>query len=162
MSAGLAKVDRMRLSRSTVKIERPRHLLAELPAEASTDTATTPALPLETLLARSLETGDAGPLQAALAQTPAAEVESFLSSVDGRRRRDVEKLLAQVTQRLVEAPAGRRVHDVRASRQQPWWGAVKADPLPAPLHLEPTKDIDVHGERFSKDDVASLLRTIAR
>ena len=139
----------MRLSRSTVKIERPRNL--------------------QKLLERSLETGDAGPLKAALAQTPPAEVQSFLSTVDAQKRRDVEKLLGTEALpaglRPLETGAvtgGRRVHDVRALKQQPWWGAVKADPLPALLHPEPTKDVEVHGERFTKDDVASMLRSVAR
>ena len=139
-----------------MKIERPRHL--------------------QKLLERSLETGDAGPLEAALAQTPAADVQTFLSSVDAQKRKDIEKLLAKETvlrgDRLavpgVEddsagvATPGRRIHAVRARKHQPWWQAVKADPLPSPIHPEPARDIEIRGERFSKDDVASMLRLINR
>lgn len=126
---------------------------------------------LHKLLERSLETGDAAPLQAALQETPAAEVESFLSSVDASKRRDIEKLLGASAQQSgsvgqASAPAsvtsGRSVVDVRAQKQNPWWKAVQADALPPVIHPEPLRDVDVHGERFTKDDVASLLRSIGR
>jgi hypothetical protein len=51
---------------------------------------------------------------------------------------------------------------VRALKRQPWWGGVQADALPPPIHPQPPKDIDVLGERFTSDDVASLLRAISR
>ena len=118
---------------------------------------------LQKLLERSLETGDAAPLQAALQETPAAEVESFLSSVDAAKRRDIEKLLGGQPMGQTSAPgAGRSILDVRAQKQNPWWKAVQAPPLGAPIHQEPLRDVDVHGERFTKDDVASMLRSLTR
>ncbi len=125
---------------------------------------------LHKLLERSLETGDAAPLKAALQETTAAEVESLLSSVDASKRRDIEKLLGASVQSSsvgqASAPAnvtsGRSIVDVRAQKQNPWWKAVQAEPLAAVIHPEPLRDVDVHGERFTKDDVASMLRSIGR
>lgn len=128
-----------------MKIERPRHL--------------------QKLLERSLETGDAGPLRAALQETPAVELESFLSSVDAPKRKDLEKLLGLGRDSTSPVTGGKSVVDVRAQKQNPWWKAVQADPaapLGAPIHPEPPRDIEVHGERFTKDDVASLLRSMGR
>jgi hypothetical protein len=118
---------------------------------------------LQKLLERSLETGDAAPLKAALQETTAAEVESFLSSVDAGKRRDIEKLLGAPVSSIGTSPlTGKSVVDVRAQKQNPWWKAVQAQPLPALIHPEPLRDVDVHGERFTKDDVASMLRSIGR
>lgn len=121
---------------------------------------------LQKLLERSLETGDAAPLKAALQETPAAEVESFLSSVDATKRRDIEKLLgapaSSVGQAVPVAGPRSSVVDVRAQKQNPWWKAVQAEPLPPAIHPEPLRDVEVHGERFTKDDVASMLRSIGR
>lgn len=80
----------------------------------------------------------------------------------------MEKLLARdsITRPApavkTEPSVVRRAHDVRAQTQRAWWSGVKADPLPLPLHPEPPKDVDVHGERLSKDDVLSLLRSVSR
>lgn len=122
---------------------------------------------LHKLLERSLETGDVAPLRAALEEAPAAEVESFLSSVETSKRRQVEKLLVSAgsagsTGVGAAGVAGRSIVDVRAHKQNPWWKAVQADPLPPAIHPEPLRDVEVHGERFTKDDVASMLRSIGR
>jgi hypothetical protein len=102
----------------------------------------------------------------------AAEVQSVLDEMGDRfapdARRSVERFLAQESFATPERTAsgvvtgGKRIHDVRAQKHQPWWKGVVADPLPAPLHPEPARDVEVHGERFTKDDVVSLLRSLGR
>lgn len=125
---------------------------------------------------QALERGlDATRLRELIESTGAtpADVREVLEALgdrfSGESRRSVERLLSQAgTHALTASPAGAdaapglRVHDLRARRHQPWWGAVQADPLPRSLHPEPARDVEVHGERFSKDDVASLLRQLAR
>ena len=96
-----------------------------------------------------------------------AEIKEVLSELAPEKRRAAEKLLAiepSVFRRgIVETTVpGRRIHDVRAQKREPWWSGVHADPLPALLHPEPSRDVDVHGERFTKDDVTSMLRSLAR
>lgn len=126
---------------------------------------------LQKLLERSLETGDSAPLKAALEetqQTAPSELETFLSSVDSARRKELERLLGMDADRPAPATGaggGQRIHDVRAHRQNPWWKGVTPDPshpLASPIHPEPARDVEVHGEKFTKDDVASLLRSIGR
>jgi hypothetical protein len=99
----------------------------------------------------------------------AADVKSVLDELGDKfasdKRSTVEKLLGFTgetpTLTGAEGPAsGRRVHDVRAEKKKPWWSGL-ANPG-APIHPEPARDVDVHGERFSKDDVTSLLRSIGR
>lgn len=127
---------------------------------------------LETGLGKGLEKGlDATRLRQLIADTGAtpAEVRDVLQSLGDafgtESRKTAERLLSMESGRASStAPSvepGRRLHDVRALRSQPWWSGVEAS-LPAPLFPEPPRDVDVHGERFSKDDVASLLRGLAR
>jgi hypothetical protein len=131
-------------------------------------------------IAQALEKGlESGPLGArelraileATGATP-AEVQAVLDELGDRftseKRRGIERLLSQESLRTSEQTGsgltvpGRRVHDLRASKQGPWWEGVAADPLPPPLFPEPTRDIEVEGERFTKDDVLSLLRQVGK
>ncbi len=114
---------------------------------------------------RAIEQGlDVGKLQDLMKTTGAtpAEVKSVLDELGDRfeRRSDVERLLAMPVA-IEPSTGGRRVHQVRAEKRKPWWSGV-ADVPGTPLHPEPPRDIEVHGERFSKDDVASMLRSLGR
>ena len=98
----------------------------------------------------------------------AAEVKSVLDELGDKfasdKRSAVEKLLGfshETTLTGAEGPAsGRRVHDVRAEKKKPWWSGLAN--TGTPLHPEPARDVDVHGEKFSKDAVTSMLRSIGR
>ena len=59
---------------------------------------------------------------------------------------------------------GKRPHEVmghHVQKKSPWFAGVKAE-LPALIHQEPPRDVTVAGQRFSKDDVASILRSVGR
>jgi hypothetical protein len=98
----------------------------------------------------------------------ADEVRAVLEELGDRfthaGRRAIERLLAQDGAREPSAPTSaapaQRVHDVRAARLRPWWSAVRADPLPPPLYPEPARDVEVNGERITKQDLADLLRSL--
>jgi hypothetical protein len=95
-----------------------------------------------------------------------AEVKEALDTfsaeeLSAEQRSAIEKLLAQDLPHTVEAPSGgKRLHDLRAEKRKPWWSGLAA--VGTPLHPEPTRDVEVHGERVTKDDLASLLRSLAR
>lgn len=93
------------------------------------------------------------------AQATPAEIRSVLEEM-GTKLPDIEKLLGRESPRTLDAPTpglGQKAHDVRA-KKQPWWSGL---PTPALLHPEPPRDVEVHGEKLSKDDVSSMLRSLA-
>ena len=111
-------------------------------------------------IVKALEAGDAAALQKLAAEAP-ADVKAVLAERPEFDRSSVERLLGQEFARTVEAPvAGKKIHDVRSDKRKPWWSGLSAST--APIHPEPTRDVDVHGERFSKDDVQTMLRAIGR
>jgi hypothetical protein len=116
-------------------------------------------------LVHALET--AQDVKTVVSSTPAAEVAAVLEELSPARRSTIEALLASTSSHTIAPPsAGQKAHQVRALKQ-PWWTGLQA-PLglggpPAGLaDALPTRDVEAHGERFSKDDVASMLRSLAR
>lgn len=100
----------------------------------------------------------------------AAELRAALGKGDrfgGDHRKALEALLDQ---RLRGPPAGAgastaqgaRAHVVRARKHKPWYGAVKgASTLGAVLFPEPPRDVELAGEKLSRDALAELLRGAA-
>lgn len=108
---------------------------------------------LEESLERVLEQTDAtaGELRAALAQT-----DGFAAD----HRVALEDLLDRRLSRTVEPSApGVRAHNVRALKHKPWFLAVADKPtLPAPLFPEPHKDVEVAGQKLSREELTRMLR----
>ena len=112
---------------------------------------------------KALESGlDAARLQELYrAGATPADVRAVVDELaDDEARSRAEKLLAVETPRTLEvSTGGARAHDIRAQKKKPWWSGLDT---PAPIHEEPARDVEIHGERFTKDDVASMLRNIGR
>ena len=95
---------------------------------------------------------------------PAAEIREVLDAFGAEKRAPIEALLAQQVVRTLspstaeQSSSGRRVVDVRADKKQPWWSGLPS--VGTPVHPEPARDVEVQGERFSKDDVVTMLRGI--
>ena len=97
-----------------------------------------------------------------IAGVPAADVTAALDAFSGDERANIERLLTHELPRTVEPmTAGKKAHDLRAEKRTPWWAGVSTA-LPAPLHPEPARDVEVAGVKFTKDDVTSMLRSIGR
>lgn len=104
-------------------------------------------------------------LDRVLAQTGATEAElrAVLAQADvfgADQRATLEALLDRRSSNTVEQGAhGVRPHAVRALKHKPWFLGVTDKPaLPPPLFPAPPKDVEVAGQKLSKDELARMLR----
>ncbi|MCC7070491.1 MAG: hypothetical protein IT383_04155 [Deltaproteobacteria bacterium] len=76
------------------------------------------------------------------------------------QRAALERVLDRRVARTVEAPGqGARAHQVRAQQHKPWFKALADQPpLQTPLFPEPPRDIELAGEKLTRDELARLLR----
>lgn len=85
----------------------------------------------------------------------------FVAGADERRA--LERLLSIEDSRSFKAPPtkGPKVVDIRAAKHRPWFAAVKDPPaLGTPLFQEPARDVEILGERISKDELRAMLRRL--
>jgi hypothetical protein len=147
----MAKSLRMRVSRARVKIDRRTEVLkAVQKALEQTDVSS-----LDTL---TRSTG-------ATADEIREVIEQNADAFRPESRKAVEKLLAQeVTSKRLPAPgptSGSQPHVIRANKQQPWFKAVKNPPNLGPLiHREPARDVEVLGEKMTKEDLRLMLKRV--
>lgn len=104
-------------------------------------------------------------LDQVMAQTgaTAAELRALLAQGDafgGDQRRLLEGLLDRRLSRTVVSPKeGARAHVLRAQKHKPWFGAVSQPPTLGPkLHPEPSRDIEVGGEKLAREELFRMLR----
>lgn len=104
-------------------------------------------------------------LDRVLEQTGASAAELRVALANGDvfapdQRAALERVLDQRLARTVEAPGqGARVHQVRAQRHKPWFKAMTGQPpLPPPLFPEPPRDVEVAGEKLTRDELARMVR----
>src|SRR5688572_2657113 len=79
------------------------------------------------------------------------------------KRRAVERLLAQeVTGKRSMGPvSGSQPHVIRAQKHEPWFKAVKDAPDLGPvIHDEPARDIEVLGEKITREDLRQMLKRV--
>lgn len=106
-------------------------------------------------------------LDQVLAQTgaTAAELRAALAEGDrfaGDQRAVLEALLDRKSARTVALPGeGARAHTIRAQKHKPWFGAIADKPaLPVPLFPEPPRDVEIAGNKLTRDELALLLRGV--
>lgn len=111
-------------------------------------------------------------LDKVMAQTgaTAAELRAALAQGDrfgGDQRKALAALLdkrlhGQPPSPGASAAQGARAHVVRARKHKPWFGAIKDKPaLGEVLFPEPPRDVELGGEKLTRDQLAELLRGAA-
>jgi hypothetical protein len=107
---------------------------------------------------------------AAQAGVPAADLKHALDGFDASIRTAGSAALknvigsdSNVTLKRPGSADGKKAHEIKV-QPKPWFAQSSLDlgQLPPALYPEPPKDVSVQGHRVSKDDVASLLRNVAK